>query len=187
MVYTKYSFMDALNLYAKMSAQYLTFPIFVVMGILLVLIIAFNMDNKNGNFIFIGLNIALTGVIIYSKGLDLVEHADILFNSFIKNSYFYFVNTVISFIVVSRIIHSKRITKTFKNVSLGFYLLIIVNLMFTIYISNYLSNIDIMVAINTYPMVYFGNIISFGLYIALFLDWAVFMKKKKVHRLGNHL
>ena len=187
MVYTRYSFMDAINLYAKMSAQYLTFPIFLVMGIILTALVAFNIDNKNGNFVFNGLCIVLTGVIIYTKGLDIVNNLDIVFNSFIKNTYFYFINTIVSFIVVNRIINSKRVGNTYKYISLIFYCLIIVNLMFNIYVTNYLSNIEIMVAINTYPMVLLGNIISILLYVSLILEWSIFMKKKKVHRLGDHL
>ena len=55
-----------------------------------------------------------------------------------------------------------------------------------IYISNYLQNVMIYVVGNTYPMVYFGNIISFILYGIILLYWIIFMKKKKIHRMENH-
>ena len=187
MVYTNYSFTDAISAYARMSTQYFTFPIFCVLGIIVTLIVAFNLENKNGNFVFYTLNIILTGIIIFTKGVDVANNLDIIFKSFLKNSYFYYINTIISFCVVTSIINSKRVSNLFKYVSLGLYCLIIINFTFFIYITNYLSNIEMLVPFNTYPMVYFGNIIEISLYVALFFEWATFMKKKKVHRLGNHL
>ena len=183
-----YTFTDALGSYVTMASSYKTFPIFAIAGLVFVLLIAFNIENKNANFIFYGLNIILLGIIAYSNGMDILNNIDILLDGNIfKNMYFYLLNAFVALIVVSKIYSSKRVSSTYKYIVMVLYYLLIVNLFFMIYVSNYFKNIKLLVIGNVYPMVYFGNIVCFIIYGSIILNWLVIMPKKKKHRLGNHL
>lgn len=188
MTSVNYSLGNALNRYFELSKDFGSFLIFAVVCLIFVTLVIVNIDNKKADFIFYGLNITLIGIIIYTYGLKILDNIDSFINlDLYKNIYFYLTNMIISLLLISRVYSSKRIEKVFKRIVMIFYYLTIVNLLFMIYISNYLQNVMIYVVGNTYPMVYFGNIISFILYGIIGLYWFIFMKRKKVHRMGNHL
>lgn len=183
-----YTFTEALSRYVALAFDFKTFAIFAIAGLVFVLLIAFNIENKNANVLFYGLNILLLGIIAYTNGLDIIDHFDTFLSSNIfKNMYFYLFNMFICLIVISRIYASKRVTTGFKYMILVLYYFLIVNLFFMIRVSNYFNNIKLLVIGNVYPMVYFGNIVCFMVYSLIILNWLVIMPKKKKHRLGNHL
>lgn len=183
-----YTFTDALSRYITMAFDFKTFSIFAIAGLVFVLLIAFNIENKNANFLFYGLNIILLGLIVYTNGLDIINHFDTLFSgNILKNMYFYLFNMFVALIVISKIYSSKRVSNSYKYMVLTLYYFLIVNLFFMIRVSNYFNNIKLLVIGNVYPMVYFGNIVCFIVYGSIILNWLIIMPKKKKHRLGNHL
>lgn len=187
MTIVNYSLGKALTRYFELSKDFESFFIFAFVCLIFVVLIIVNIDNKKADSIFYGLNIVLIGIIIFTYGLKILDNLDSFFNfNLYKNIYFYITNMILSILVISWVYSCKRIEKVFKRIVIIFYYLTIVNLLFMIYISNYLQNVMIYVVGNTYPMVYFGNIISFILYGIILLYWIIFMKKKKIHRMENH-
>ena len=180
MVSVNYSLGKALTRYIELSKDFSTLSIFAFIGLIFVLLIAINIENKNANFIFYGLNITLIVIIAFTYGLKILDNIDSFFNvDLYKNVYFYLANMVISLLLITSIYKSKCIDKRVKYIIMVFYYLTIVNLLFMLYISNYLQNVMLYVIGNTYPMVYFGNIVSFILYGIIFLYWFFAMKKKR--------
>ena len=183
-----YSIVDALRLYADMFVNVKSFPIFAVVALLLVIIIGLNINSKNANFLYIIFNTVVIGIIVYKFGKDIIDKIPTFFNmKFYKNIYLYLANIIISLILITSILKNKRRPIKYKYVILIFYYFILVNSLFMLSMAHYLKYDFMMVLVNTYPMVFIGNVASFGLYIAIIIYWIVFAKKNKKHRLGNHL
>ena len=185
---TNYSIANAIELYTKMANNYTTFAVFALVCLIFVGILVFNVENKNTYFLFYALNLILVGIILWTHGINIVNNIDsFLTVNLYKNVYFYLANTVLSLIIITRVLSSNRKPKSLKYLIFLFYYLILTNLLFMLYISNYLQNIMLLVIGNTYPMVYFGNILSFIMYIILIIYLLFFSKKVKKHRFGAHL
>ena len=179
---------DAFRLYADMLINVKSFPIFAIAALVFVILIALNIENKNANFLYYLLNSILVGVIIYKYGKNIIDNL----NSFIqldiyRNIYFFLANTVVSLILITLILRNNRRPKQYKYFILVAYYLILVNSLFMLAMSHYLEYEHLMVLVNTYPMILFGNIASTVLYIIIIVYWLFFAKKIKKHRLGNHL
>lgn len=185
---TNYSLTNALDLYMKMTTSFSTFFVFAVVCLIFVGIITFNLKTKNTNFLFLALNIILIGIILWTHGINIINNIDSFFTvNLYKNVYFYLANMVLSLIIISKILSSNRSSISIKYIVCLFYYLLLTNLLFMLYISNYLKNIMLLVVGNTYPMVYFGNMIAFLMYIVLIVYHFFYTKKIKKHRFGAHL
>ncbi len=185
---TNYSISNALELYTKMANNFSTFSIFAIVCLIFITIILINIDNKNTNFLYYALNLILIGIIIWTHGLNIINNLDSFLNiNLYKNIYFYLANMVLSLIIITKVLSSNRNPKELKYIICFFYYLLLTNLLFMLYISNYLKNIMLFVIGNTYPMVYFGNILAFIMYIMLIAYLLFFSKKVKKHRFGAHL
>ena len=183
-----YNLFDAFKLYADMFISVKSFPIFAALALLLILIIGFNINNKNANFLYYIFNTIVIGVILFKFVNDILDKFTTFFSpNFYKNIYLYLTNIIISLILITSILRNKRRPLKYKYVILIFYYFILVNSLFMLSMAHYLKYDFLMVLVNTYPMVLVGNLASFGLYITIIIYWLVFSKKTKKHRLGNHL
>lgn len=188
MINFNFTITNALELYTRMFVNFPAFPILAITALIFILVITFNLDNKNTHFLFYGLNIILIGIIVWTHGVNILNNIDTFFGAnLFKNVYLYLTNMVLALIFISIILHNSKLNKNIKYIIIIFYYLILVNLLLMLYMSNYLQNIMILVISNTYPMIYFGNITAFTMYIVLIIYWLFFKKKVKKHRLGNHL
>ena len=183
-----YNLVDAIKLYADMFVSVKSFPIFAILALIIVLIVGFNLNNKNANFLYYIFNTIVIGVILFKFGKDIPSKIPTFFSHrFYKNIYLYLTNIIVSLILITFILKSKRRPLKYKYVILVFYYFVLVNSIFMLSMAHYLSYDFMMVLVNTYPMVLMGNIVSFGLYITVIGYWLFFSKKQKKHRLGNHL
>lgn len=179
---------DAFSWYLTMMGDGVAFTCFAIVSLIFTILIAFNADNKNANFLVIGLHAIIILIICWMHGRNIISNIDLLFKgNLLKNIYLYLVNMIVSLILIASIYKSKTIDKSFKYIVLFIYYFLLLNLLFSIYMSNYLQNVMLLLLVNIYPMVLVGNILSFVLY-GLFIIYILFYsKKKKKHRLGNHL
>lgn len=179
---------EALSWYLTMMGDGVAFTCFAIVSLIFTALITLNADNKNANFLVIGLHALIIGIICWFNGRNIVNNLDLLFKgNLFKNIYLYLVNMIVSLILIAHIYTSKNIPKGFKYVVLTLYFFLLLNLLFSIYMSNYLQNVMLLLLVNIYPMVLVGNILAFILY-ALYIIYILFYsKKKKKHRLGNHL
>ena len=179
---------EAFRFYADMLVNVKSFPIFAIAALVFVILIALNIENKNANFLYYLLNSVLIGVIVYKYGYDIIKHLDSFISLDIyRNIYFFLANTIVSLVLITSILRNKRRPKEYKYCVLIGYYLILVNLIFMLAMSHYLEYEHLMVLVNTYPMIFFGNIASTILYAIIIIYWFFFAKKQKKHRLGNHL
>lgn len=188
MISFNFTVANALDLYTRMFANFPAFPILAITALVFVIVIAFNLENKSTHFLFYGLNIILIGIICWTHGMNILNNIDSFWGvNLFKNVYFYLANMVLALILITIILRNNKLDKGIKYITIVFYYLILVNLLLMLYMSNYLQNIMLLVVSNTYPMIYFGNIVAFVMYAVLIIYWLFFMKKVKKHRLGNHL
>ncbi len=188
MIGFNFTITNALELYTRMFANFPAFPMLAITALIFIIVITLNLDNNNTHFLYYGLNIILIGIICWTHGMNILNNIDSFWGvNLFKNVYFYLANMVLALLLISLILRNRKLDKGIKYITIVFYYLILVNLLLMLYMSNYLQNIMVLVVSNTYPMIYFGNMIAFVMYIALILYWLFFKKKIKKHRLGNHL
>ena len=188
MVKTNHSLLQAFGHYANFIVEDKTFIVFALAALVFVIIVALNQKNKGISFLFLGLNLLLTIIILFNFGLDILNNFDTFFHlDLYKNMYFFFLNSVVALCTCSWIYKSKRCEDGFKGLMLVIYFPLITNIIYMLSISNYFQDSELILLFNSYPMVYVGNLIYFTLYGFLFLYWFLAMKKKKKRRLGNHL
>lgn len=179
---------QVIGAYTNFILEDKTFLIFAIATLVFVIMIALNIEKNNAAFLFLGLNIVLIGIIVINFGADIIKNCDTFLSADLyKNMYFFFFNSIVALGISSTVYKSKRCEKGIKNLMLIIYYPLITNLIYMISISNYFQDAELITLFNAYPMVYVGNIIYFVLYGILFLYWLFLMKKKKKHRLGNHL
>ena len=75
--------------------------------------------------------------------------------------YFYYFNSII-YLIIMVVVNFK--TK-YKKTNYLFYGLVLINLLFSLFMTYYLSNVEIIVIGNIFPMIKFGNIIYISYYI----------------------
>ena len=142
----------------KNAFKYNIFYSIILSSILLVIILIINKDKKIINYIILSLNILL---IIFISYYYISSILTFKFNNPINNIYFYFFNSIIYLIVMS-ILSFKAKYKQFNYI---FYGLVLINLVYSLFMTHYLNNIDLIVIGNIFPMIKFGNIIYFTYYI----------------------
>lgn len=188
MINMEFTTLQALTTYIEMFSNFKYFPILALAALVFVIAVALNLKSNNSRILFLGLNIILAIIICFTHGINIINNIDTFFETnILKNVYFYLANMVICLIIISSSLKSKRIELSCKYLICVLYYFLLLNLIHMLYVSNYLKNIMLLVMPNTYPMVYFGNIVAFLIYALLILYWLFFMGKKKKHRLGNHL
>ena len=152
-----YSFIDTLKLLLD-SLKYSVMIAIIISVIISVILLIINKDNKKTNYIVSIINLILITIISIYYVKDIFKFN---FNNPINNIYFYFFNSII-YLVLMCIMTFK--TK-YKKTNYIIYGIALINLLFSLFMTHYLSNQTLIVMGNIYPMIKFGNIIYFVYYI----------------------
>lgn len=152
-----YNIIDTFKL-LKDCFKYDMFVAIIISSILFVIVLILNKDKKIMNYIILGFNMLLIILIGYYYIKNILTFK---FNNPINNMYFYFFNSII-YLVIMTIINFKI---KYKKINYIFYGLILINLLFSLFMTHYLENINLIVIGNIFPMIKFGNIIYFIYYI----------------------
>ena len=151
-----YSIIDAFKL-LSISFKYNIFIAIIISSIIFTIILIINKDRKFKNYIISIINVVLISIIIYYYFNDIISFN---FSNPINNIYFYFFNSVIYLVVMS------IFTFIFnKSINFIFYLVSLINILFSLFMTNYLGNNTLIVMGNIIPMIKFGNIIYIVYYV----------------------
>jgi hypothetical protein len=132
----------------------------IIIGMtILVLLLILNKNNKKINYLVYSINLILIIIISIYYIKDIISFK---FSNPINNIYFYFFNSIIYLIVTSIILNNK-----YKKLNYIIYGLSLINLLFALFMTHYLSNQTLIVIGNIFPMIKFGNIIYILYYIFL--------------------
>ncbi len=156
-----YNTIDTLKLLLN-SFKYNIFISIVIGSIIFIIIITLNKKSKIVKYLVGILNVILIFLILYYYLKHILSFK---FENPINNIYFYFFNSVIYLFIVS-IINFKFNKTVINNV---FYGMSLINILFSLFMTYYLNNIDIIVIGNIFPMIKFGNIIYIVYYVFLFV------------------
>ena len=158
----------------KLLGNAFKYPIFysiIIVSILLVIILILNKDKKIIKYIVCTINLVLISLICC---FYINQIFSFKFTSPINNLYFYFFNSVI-YLILMPIINFK--TRCIK-INYIIYGLVLINLLYSLFMTHYLNNINLIVIGNIYPMIKIGNIIYFIYYVLLIIVLVRFLCKK---------
>lgn len=150
--------------------RYNIFISIIFSSILFGIILVINKENFITNYIIILINIIIIALIGFYYIDDIAKFN---FSNPINNMYFYFFNTMIYLLIMTAF---QFITK-YKKINLIFYCISLINILFSLFMTQYLNNIDSIVIGNIFPMIKFGNIIYIIYYIFIVF---VSIKSKRV-------
>lgn len=163
-----YGFIDTLKL-LKESFHYNIFISIIISSIIFTIILFINKDKKIINYLITVINIVL---IIIVWNFYLGDILSFKFSNPINNIYFYFLNTIIYLILLI-------LKRKYDILDFIFYGMSLINILFSIFMTNYLNNVDIVVIGNIFPMIKFGNIIYIAYYIFLLIKVIEKINSKK--------
>lgn len=166
-----YNIIDTFKLLIN-AFKYNIFYSIIIGSILFVIILILNKDKKIIKYIILGLNIILITLISYYYIKSILTFK---FSNPINNMYFYFFNSII-YLIIMTILNFK--TK-YKKINYIFYGLVLINLLYSLFMTHYLSNVEIIVIGNIFPMIKIGNIIYLIYYIVMIIFLGRFLWKKK--------
>lgn len=159
------------------------FGLITLAVIIYIVLLIINLERKEMNYVFIGVNAIIFLVLAINHGFDTINNIDSFFNTnILKNIYFYYLNSMIMLCLVTNALRNKRIEKSVKVFTIIIYGVSLINLFLVLYMSQIVHNNTILILGNTFPMFYFGNITNFVMYGILVLYWAFVMKKVRKHR-----
>jgi len=166
-----YSLTEALENYHHLISDYSVFLyIFLAISVFGILI-WINRKDKISFYFTLGAALLLIVMTFYFRRLELFNYIDTLFSgNFYKNLYFFHWNMIFCFIFMHVGLSSKKLTDFTKAIVIVFYVLLATNVTF---------QPRLMVLGNTGAMIIVGNLISFLLYIYLFVYFVVSSVKKK--------
>ena len=162
-----YNIIDTFKLLIN-SFKYSIFISIIISSILLITIFILNKNKKIINYIMLGLNILLISITSYYYINSIITFK---FSNLINNMYFYFFNSIIYLVIISIVIFKTK----YKKVNYVFYGLVLINLLYSLFITHYLNNIEIIVIGNIFPMIKFGNLI----YIIYYILEIIFIVKNR--------
>ena len=132
--------------------------VFIIISSIILLILLFN-RSRIIKYIVLGINIIITILIIISYNIHLLNVN--VFNHFIHNIYFYFLNSIIFMIINAIVMFKDRCYKT----NSVFYIIHLIFILFSLFMTCYLSNNHYLVLFNIYPEIVLGNILYTIYYI----------------------
>lgn len=162
-----YSIIETFKLLSN-AFKYNIFISIIISSILFVIILIINKDKKTVNYITLILNILLIILISYYYIKSILTFK---FSNPINNMYFYYFNNIIYLIVMTIICFKTK----YKKINYIFYGLILINLLYSLFMTYYLSNIEIVVIGNIFPMIKFSNILCL-VYYFLFIFKILYRK-----------
>lgn len=160
-----YSFIETMNLLIE-ALNYGIMKCIIISTLILVYLYYKN-ESKLIKYISIGINLLLIFVISFYYVSDILKFN---FIGLVNNMYFYFFNCIL-YLILNSFVNLK-----YKIINCIIYWVSLINILFSLFITHYLHNIDIYVLGNIYPMIKFGNIIYIIYYILLIIH---FLKIKK--------
>ena len=165
-----YSFLETLNM-LKNTFKYGIMISLIISSIIFITLLILNKDNKKIKYVIYFINIILICLICYYylKGIITFN-----FNNPINNIYFYFFNSIIYLIIMS-LVNSKI---KYKKINYILYGLILIGLLFALFMTHSLNNVTLIVLLNIYPIIKFGNIIYVIYY--LFVIFNLFKNKREI-------
>ena len=165
-----YSIIDSAVYYLELIKNYPILISIILFSIIIVILYIFNKKRNMFKYILTILNIIILLLIILLYGEKILTFK---FSNPINNLYFFFLNSLI-YIILSTI----NIYKTkYQKINIIFYSLFLINILFSIFMTIYLKQIDLLVIGNIYPMVIIGNIILLIYYILFIIS--IFDKKNR--------
>lgn len=169
-MYLNYSITKLFALLIDYVYNYKIFIAIILSCIIYCTLYFVNINNKKFNLLTLLINFILIVLIIYYYNSGLMQTG--IFNHFSHNMYFYFLNSIIYLVIVSVMFYKNKL----KRMCIISYGLGLIFLLFALFMTYYLSNIDIVVLGNIYPSIVFGNYIYFIYYFILI----VFIIKNKI-------
>jgi len=152
-----YNIIETLKLLLN-AFHYNIFISIIISSIMFIVLLIINKNKKIIRYLIITLNLLLVILVCYFY-LDEILSFD--FNNPINNIYFYFFSTNIYLIFLT-------IKRKYNILDFIFYGVSLVNILFSIFMTNYLNNSNLIVIGNIFPMIKFGNIIYILYYLILF-------------------
>lgn len=170
-----YDFLETIKLFLG-TLRYEVMIAIMISIIILVVLLILNKDNKKTNYVVSSINLVLIIIILLYYVKDIFKFD---FSNPINNICFYFLNSILYLIFMS--ITSFR-TK-YKKTNFIIYGIVLINLLFSFFMTKYLNNNTLLVLFNIYPMIKFGNIIYIDFYILLCLEYV----NKKIKKCNKKL
>lgn len=166
-----YNIIETLKLLSN-SFKYNIFYSIIISSILLVLVLIINKDKKTFDYIVLCINLVLAIFICYFY-INSILTFD--FKNPINNMYFYFFNSIV-YLTIMTIFNFKN---KYKNLNYIFYGLILINLLYSLFMTHYLNDVELIVIGNIFPMIKFGNLIYLIYYIFIIMSIGRKLWKKK--------
>ena len=136
--------------------------VFIIISSIILLILLFN-RSRIIKYIVLGINIVISMLILLNYNIHLFNIN--IFNHFLHNIYFYFLNSIIFMIINTIVMFKDRYYKT----NSVFYIIHLIFILFSLFMTYYLSNNHYLVLFNIYPEIVLGNIIYIVYYIFITL------------------
>lgn len=171
-MYLNYSIAKLFSLLVDYVYNYKIFIAIILSCIIYCTLYFVNINNKKFNLLTLLINFILIVLIIYYYNSDLIQMK--MLNHFSHNLYFYFFNSTIYLTIVSVMLYKNKL----KKICIISYGLGLIFLLFALFMTYYLSNVDIVVLGNIYPSIVLGNYIYFIYYFILI----IFIIKTKVFK-----
>ena len=166
-----YNFIETLKLLLD-SLKYGVMSAIIIGMIIFVILLIMHKENKKTNYIVSIINLLLIIIISIYYIKDIIKFN---FSNPINNIYFYFFNTIIYLIIMSIVSFKTK----YKKTNYIIYGLSLIFILFSLFMTHYLSNITLIVIGNIYPMIKFGNIIYIIYYLLLCISFIKCKLEKK--------
>ena len=138
--------------------------IFIIISSIILLILLLN-KSKIMKYIVLVINIVITILIMVNYNTHLFNIN--IFNHFLYNIYFYFLNSIVFMIINTIVMFKDRCYKT----NSVFYIIHLIFILFSLFITYYLSNNHYLVLFNIYPEIVLGNILYFIYYFIIIITF----------------
>lgn len=166
-----YNLIDTLKL-LKDAFKYDIFLAIILGVILMTIALIINKERKIINYIILCINLLLITLISYFYIDNIIT---LNFSNDINNMYFYFLSTIVYLVIMTVMSFISK----YKKINYIFYGISLIGILYSLFITHYLGNIDIIVIGNIFPMIKFGNILYIVYYILLITIGVSFLWKKK--------
>lgn len=159
-MYLNYNLWKTFNLFLESIKDHTMMKIIIVCSLLYGIILYINKNNRKINYLILFVNMITLILIIYYYHNHLVS--TVIFNYFIHNIYFYFLNSIVYLMIITFILYKHK-----SKLLIIHYIINIIFISFSLFITSYVHNIPLITIGNIYPMIVFGNYLYFLLYLII--------------------
>lgn len=172
-MYLNYSITKTFSLLIDLIINYTFLKTIIIGAIILSILLYININNDKIKYIVLIINLLFVISIVNYYGINLFKG----FNNYLNNMYGYFFNSILFLSVIS-LLYFKDIIN--KKIIIPVYILALINIIFSLFMTFYLKNIDLLVLGNIYPMIKFGNYIYvIFLLVMIILQFLKYIKRRK--------